>query len=78
MGARLFTGSTPLLVCAHLQGTERVHIVHEMSHHVDLLKVLIRLATETHTITPKQYLALQTALQEIGKMVGGWLKSVAH
>ncbi|MCU0317832.1 MAG: four helix bundle protein [Amoebophilaceae bacterium] len=62
----------------HLVGELRMQALHEMSKDVDLLKVLIRLAKETHTITPKQYLALQTLLQEIGKMVGGWLKFVAH
>jgi 23S rRNA-intervening sequence protein len=67
-----------LISTSHLQGMERVQILHAISHNVDLLKVLIRLAQETSTITPRQYLALQTHLQEIGKMVGGWLKSVAH
>lgn len=62
----------------HLAGAVRTQEIHEMSKGVDLLKVLIRLAKETHTITPKQYLELQTLLQEIGKMVGGWLKFVAH
>jgi 23S rRNA-intervening sequence protein len=67
-----------LIATSHLQGIERVQVLHTISHNVDLLKVLIRLAQETKTITPQQYLALQTHLQEIGKMVGGWLKSVAH
>lgn len=62
----------------HLVGEVRTQAIYEMSKGVDLLKVLIRLAKETHTITPKQYLELQTLLQEIGKMVGGWLKFVAH
>ena len=67
-----------LIRTSYLQGTERVGILHEISYNVDLLKVLIRLAKDSHTITPKQYLDVQTALQEVGKMIGGWLKSVAH
>ena len=47
-------------------------------HKLDLLKVLICLAQETHTITLKQYTAIQDILQEAGQMIGGWLKSVAH
>jgi hypothetical protein len=62
----------------HLVGEARIQTLHEMSKNVDLLKVLIRLAKETHTITPKQYLSLQTLLQELGKMIGGWLKFAAH
>ena len=43
-----------------------------------LLKVLIRLAHDTRTIDQPQYLELQAILQEIGKMVGGWIKFVPH
>ncbi len=62
---------------SHLKGEERAQALHEISNNVDLLKVLIRLSKETRTITPKQYLEVQTLLQEIGKMIGGWLKFVA-
>ncbi|MHA7877470.1 MAG: four helix bundle protein [Bacteroidota bacterium] len=67
-----------LISTSHLQGTERTRVIRAISHNVDLLKVLIRLTHETHAITSKQYLAMQTRLQEAGRMVGGWLKSVAH
>jgi hypothetical protein len=53
-------------------------VLHAISHNVDLLKVLIRLAKATRAITPKQYLEVQTLLQEIGKMGGDWLNFVAH
>jgi hypothetical protein len=53
-------------------------VLHAISHNVDLLKVLIRLAEATRAITPKQYLEVQTLLQEIGKMGGDWLNFVAH
>lgn len=62
---------------SHFEGEKRAQALHEISNNVDLLKVLIRLAKETRTITPKQYLEVQTLLQEIGKMIGGWLKFVA-
>ena len=56
-----------------------MRLLHAMSNKLDLLKVLlIRLAQETHAITPKQYTAVQDILQEVGQMIGGWLKSVAH
>ena len=69
---------TQLIRTGPLQGEVRVQALQAMSHEVDLLKVLIRLAQDTHTVTPKQYMVMQTSLQEIGKMIGGWLKSVAH
>jgi len=40
----------------------------------ELLKVFLRLSNEQKTITLKEYLLLQESLQEIGKMLGGWLR----
>lgn len=57
---------------------ERLHILHQMSLKLDLLKVLIRLAKESKAIPPKKYEIIQSMLQEIGKMIGGWIKSVSH
>lgn len=57
---------------------EWAQVLHAISYNVDLLKVLIRLAKATRAITPKQYLEVQTLLQEIGEMGGDWLNFVAH
>jgi hypothetical protein len=35
---------------------------------------LIRLAYETNALQDKHYLSLQQQLQEIGKMLGGWIR----
>jgi len=43
---------------------------------LDLLKLLIRLAKDVQALDNKKYLILQTLLQEIGRMLGGWKKSV--
>ena len=42
----------------------------------NLLKTLIRLANEIHALNDKKYLLLQEKLQEIGRMIGGWIKSI--
>ena len=67
-----------LIETGHQRSTERLHSLYVISDKLDLLKVLIRLAKDTRTIDNKQYLALQEPIQEIGKMVGGWIKSVPH
>lgn len=67
-----------LVSTSHLQGEDRVQVLHAMSGNVDLLKILLRLAEETGAINKPQYLEVQCILQEVGKMLGGWLKSVAH
>jgi hypothetical protein len=65
-----------LLETSFLKNEERTESLHTMSHKLDLLKVLVRLAKETRTIDQKQYLEIQSLIQEIGKMLGGWIKSV--
>ncbi|MBS0655582.1 MAG: diversity-generating retroelement protein Avd [Verrucomicrobia bacterium] len=67
-----------LIETSHRKGEERLGSLYIISNKLDLLKVLIRLAKETRTIDNQQYLAIQTLLQEIGKMIGGWIKSVPH
>lgn len=65
-----------LIETSYLLNEERIHSLHALSHKLDLLKVLIRLAKDTRTIDQKQYLEVQAIMQEIGKMIGGWIKSV--
>lgn len=65
-----------LLETSHSQGEARLHSLHTLSNKLDLLRVFIRLAKDTRNINPSQYLEIQTILQEIGKMIGGWIKFV--
>lgn len=45
-----------------------------ISTKLDVLKVLLRLTKDTKAMSNSDYLTLQTSLQEIGKMLGGWLR----
>jgi hypothetical protein len=67
-----------LIETGHRKGEDRIHALYGISNRLDLLKVLIRLAKETRTIDNKQYLEIQEIIQEIGRMIGGWIKSVPH
>jgi len=42
----------------------------------DLLKILVRLSKDTQCLDNKKYLQLEQSLQEIGRMLGGWRRSV--
>jgi hypothetical protein len=42
----------------------------------DTLKILIRLAYEIKVLDEKKYLMIQKYIQEIGKMLGGWQRSL--
>jgi hypothetical protein len=65
-----------LIETGHQRGDERLHSLYGLSDKLDVLKVLIRLAKDTRTIDNSQYLAIQIVIQEIGRMIGGWIKSV--
>lgn len=67
-----------LIETNHKAGNERLHCLHLISNKLDLLKVLIRMAKDIQIIDSKQYLDIQMPIQEIGKMIGGWIKSVPH
>lgn len=54
----------------------RKSIILQASDRVDLIKHLIRIAYEIRSIDLKAYLVLEKEVLEIGKMCGGWLKSI--
>lgn len=41
-----------------------------------MLRLFIRLAADTKIIDKKFYLILQEQIDEIGQMLGGWLKTL--
>lgn len=56
--------------------TEKRTQVIALSRRIDLLKILLRLGDELSILDHKKYLARSGELLEIGKMAGGWLKSL--
>lgn len=58
----------------HYFGAKQREPLQQVSIELDMLKVFIRLAKETGAINAKQYVTIEGLLQQIGKMVGGWLK----
>ena len=46
------------------------------SNKLDLIKLLIRLSYDIKAIDQKGYITLEEMLQEIGKMLGGWIRSL--
>jgi hypothetical protein len=51
-------------------------IISSASDKIDLIKHLVRIAYEIRSVDLKAYLILEKEVLEIGKMCGGWLKSV--
>lgn len=54
--------------------TMREPIVHNASAKCELIKILIRVSFDLSLINNHQYLDLEKQIQEIGRMIGGWIK----
>jgi hypothetical protein len=48
----------------------------EASVELNILRILLRLARDTKTIDLKKHVFIQQIIDEIGRMLGGWIKSV--
>ena len=57
-------------------GSDKAPLLTEASTKLDVLKLLIRLTYDVKATDQKKYLKLEEQLQEIGKMIGGWIKSL--
>ena len=63
------------LSAAYLPKFKKNEIIRKASDKTDLLKYLIRLSYETRCLNLKRYALLEEKVIEIGKMIGGWMKS---
>ena len=57
------------------QAPNKAVVLGIISTKLDLLKILLRLSKDTQALTNTRYLELQSNLQEVGKMLGGWIRS---
>ena len=56
-------------------GPVRVNFLNEASITLDMLKIFVRLAKDKKSLQPNQYIILEERLYEIGRMLGGWIKT---
>jgi len=55
---------------------EKLIFLNRASTKLDLLKFFLQLSWETKSLDNKKYILLSEKLNEIGKMLGGWIKSL--
>ncbi len=65
-----------IIVAGYLPREQKLVYLQKVSVKVDLLKLLLRLASETKCLDNNKYQQLTSQLLEIGKMLGGWIKTV--
>mgnify|MGYP001610525731 CR=1 FL=1 len=80
LGQKLDTITLTLFELVILAGTsqkeKKLPYLEKSVVSLDLLKILIRLAKDIQALDNKKYLQLEQSLQEIGRMLGGWKRSV--
>lgn len=67
-----------LLLAAQSSKEDKLKRLEEVSAKLNILRILIRLVKEIKVLDFKKYLILQEKINEIGKLLGGWIKSLEN
>ena len=67
----------PLLEASYAHREEKLELIKKANTKFDALKIFIRLLKDLGIIDDKKYFELQKRIQEIGKMLGGWQRSLS-
>ncbi|MBU6321304.1 MAG: four helix bundle protein [Patescibacteria group bacterium] len=54
---------------------EKLPMLEKASARLNILRVFVRLAKDVKAIDGKKYVAIEQDLDEIGRMLGGWIRS---
>jgi len=65
-----------IIRASYLHKEQKLPVLEKSIVSADLLKILLRLAKDTKTIDNRKYLQLENSLQELGRMIGGWKRSL--
>ncbi len=65
-----------ILAASELYKSEKIPVLKQVSTKLNLLRVFFRLAKDAKVIDMKKYLKLEEMTDEIGRMLGGWIKSI--
>ena len=64
-----------VLQASQMPKTEKLPVIEKASRNLNSLRIFFRLSLEIKAIDNKKYLALQTDTDEVGRMLGGWIRS---
>src|ERR1035437_2417453 len=64
-----------IIMASNLSKQEKLPVLRKASLKIDLLRVFFKLGKDLKIIENKKYVELENSVSEIGKMVGGWIKT---
>ena len=62
----------------HRTKEQKIIYLHKSSEKLDILKFFLQVAWEVKELDNKKYIILSEKLNEIGRMLGGWIKQSRH
>ena len=65
-----------LLAASSAAKNEKIKFIQQANVKFDALKVFLRIAKDLDLLNNKKYIVLQKQIQEIGRMLGGWQRSL--
>ena len=65
-----------LLWASQLSKTEKLPVLEKTSVKLNFLRVFLRLCKEVKVIDVNKYIKWQEAVDEIGRQLGGWIRSI--
>ena len=65
-----------ILLASSQQKSAKLPALERVSSKLNMLRVFIRLMKDTKAIDAKKYVAIESSIDEIGRMLGGWIRSV--
>jgi hypothetical protein len=64
-----------ILEAGYSKSAQKTSVLERASVKLNIVRFFIRLLKETHAIDLKKYATLQEMIDEIGRMLGGWIRS---
>jgi hypothetical protein len=64
-----------ILFASQMSKAEKLPVLEKTSMRLNFLRVFIRLMKDVKAIDNRKYLSIEVSLDEIGRMLGGWIKS---
>lgn len=65
-----------ILFASQTGKAEKLSLLEKTSMKLNFLRMFIRLMKDVKTIDSKKYLVLEADVDEIGRMLGGWIRSL--
>ncbi len=71
----LFDVLQEVLLASQMPKAEKLPVIEKASFDLNAFRIFVRLSKEIKAIDEKKYVSLQRDVDEVGRMLGGWIKS---